>query len=437
MKKRYLGFLFLFFSTIIMNVNAVTKVTLDSDGVARINGKRTFIYGTYRDASDNRRVFDSVKEAGFNLTHCYHFESITPIAKEYSSEVIDQYIKDAIEYLDLAEKAGVGVFIGFPREVVRNADLVAIKRIVLALKDKNALWFWYLMDEPSGRDHRKISLVDAMKRCYLKTKKLDANHPVALVDARGYRKYFKYCDIIWADGYPLPKESFMPIAFRLHEARKEQPDKPSWYVLQGHDLSVYEAVKKNKKSKVKKVFTDKNHRPNSKEIRAQVHFAIAEGSRGGILFYWLPKRWHDLKKNTPKVWEAICEAGRELRALEPVLLSSQKVPKLKIGVEYSNFTDPHGWVNSWSRMYQGKLYLGVVNASYNSKVKVSITLPVKYKNVYRLQGAKTVLETVNGNYNIKSSKENQKVPIDILDNGKNKILFSMDSCDVAVWCFEL
>ena len=67
MKKRYLGFLFLFFSTIIMNVNAVTKVTLDSDGVARINGKRTFIYGTYRDASDDRRVFDSVKEHCINV----------------------------------------------------------------------------------------------------------------------------------------------------------------------------------------------------------------------------------------------------------------------------------------------------------------------------------------------------------------------------------
>ena len=51
-----------------------TRVTIDQDGFVRVNGKRRYIYGAFRDPSDSITEFTGLKQARFDLTHEYLFE---------------------------------------------------------------------------------------------------------------------------------------------------------------------------------------------------------------------------------------------------------------------------------------------------------------------------------------------------------------------------
>ena len=420
-------------------------VKLDKDGALIVNGKRILVYGTYRDPSDNRLSFDGVREAGFNLTHTYYFESLTPNARPYDQQaVIRTYIAEATKYLDAAHAAGVGVFLGLPREVVRTYDKEAVRQIVSALCDKPALWLWYMMDEPTGRDHRQQSLVEAMNGLRKIIEEIDPNHPVCLVEAKKYAPYRHSAHLMWVDYYTVPKQ-IRRVYEAIEKAKAELPGVPVWAVLQGHDLRIHkysETLQKRSDVGSKLYIDDRFHRPGPKELKAQVHTAFAADSMG-VVFYWMPQVNHDMKKRTPRLWQGYVELGSHIRELEPVLLSSKPRNGAKVKVEAFKASpdhmraeragdDPTRDILTWQRVHEGKLYVGVVNAGYYPYMHVTLELPFDCETVSAVPGDRKVVDYSGSESQINFA--NADVLVWKAENPR-RFEFMLDEADVAVWCF--
>lgn len=420
-------------------------VKLDEDGALVVNGERVFVYGTYRDPSDNRLAFDGVREAGFNLAHTYYFESMTPIAQPYDAdELVRTYIAEATKYLDGAHDAGVGVFLGLPREVVRNYDREAVRAIVSALADKPALWLWYMMDEPTGRDHREQSLVEAMDGLKTIIAEIDPNHPVCLVEAKTFARYRNSVDLMWVDYYTVPKQ-VRRVYEAIHKARTELPGMPVWPVLQGHDLRIHkyaETLERRSDVSERLRIDDRFHRPNPKELKAQVHAAIAADSMG-VVFYWMPRSYHDLRKRTPKLWQAYVDLGAHIHALEPVLLSARPRKGAKVTAEAFEASpehmraerpgaDPKRDILFWQRVHDGKLYVGVVNAGYYPFMHVTLDVPFDCAKVEAVPGGRTVVDFETSDPKIDFESSNVLV---WRAESPRRLEFMLDECDVAVWAF--
>jgi hypothetical protein len=423
------------------------------DGTLLVNGKPTIVYGAFRDPSDNWRKFDGLKEAGFNLTHSYHFES-----RGYK-EGVDRWIKDACEYLDLAEKAGVGVFLGIPHEVFWRLKLDELKKMISAVKDKPALWFWYMMDEPMMHVNKWIkkgvlkSEEDAIKvvqKVYETIKSADPNHPAVMVVTKKFLKKpatGKYCDALWPDVYQH-RYSTLGIKWRLDELHELYPGKPCLAIIHGATTLPY-IYKKDKDYEFPKklTVTDKTIGNNPKVLRANVNSSIAGGSQG-VIFYWAPRYQHNLLANTPGNWKAMCEIGKTLKSMSNIILDGDK----KAGVEMT----VHQWghlerqmsltgkipskkvreefptVAMWQRKYKGAIYIGL-SSNFVPVQKVFLTLPSKFKKVSFMPGGETVIEMkADGKHKV----DYKKLPVTLWGLAEKKIIIILQDADSLMLKFE-
>src|SRR5262245_61152097 len=121
------------------------SVSFGNRGELIIDGKPRFIRGGYRsgDGDNLTERLSSAADAGFDLIHDYRFESMNV------SNGVDDYVQTARGYLRRADELGLGVFLGLPREAVKQGDEQAITQIVKTLSSEHALWMWYLYDEPN------------------------------------------------------------------------------------------------------------------------------------------------------------------------------------------------------------------------------------------------------------------------------------------------
>ena len=175
-----------------------TRVTIDKDGFVRVNGKRRYIYGAFRDPSDSITEFTGLKQARFDLTHEYLFEV------QINGDT-DKWIRRARIYLRGAAEQGIGVALGLPRDVVEDlGDVPTARKLVEAVKDEPALWLWYLSDEP-GRRREPKKVAANLNKVYRMIKKVDPNHPVVICGTRA--EFFSVnnadnADILWPNTYP-------------------------------------------------------------------------------------------------------------------------------------------------------------------------------------------------------------------------------------------
>ena len=75
-----------------------------------------------------------------------------------------------------------------------------------------------------------------------------------------------------------------------------------------------------------------------------------------------------MKTDTPGIWASLRKVVHELGELEPVLLSPSAPASLQV-VE----TDDR--VMTWTRVHDGKLYVGVVNMEINGPAQVTFRSP--------------------------------------------------------------
>ncbi len=408
-----------------------TKITIDDGGFIRVNGKRRYIYGAYRDPSDELNQFAGLKKARFDMTHAYHFEERFGHGAEAWVDQARRYLRDAGEH-------GIGVALGLPREVVeQQGDVETARTLVEGVKNEPALWLWYLSDEPGHREEGE-KVTSNLKKIYTMIKEVDPNHPVVICGARA--EFYELdnadnADILWVNPYVVPDGPWKWLMSEVSNYAKRWPSKSVWAVPQAFDWRVYDR---------NQVITDDTHRPNAKELRAQVHAGIAAGARSTV-FYWSPTRlelsMYDIRK-LPSVWKAICDIGDEVKVLEQVLLAPQPNDEQKAAVQFERTVKEAGRtkdeVYHWQRWHEDSLYVGIVNAGYERRMKVTVELPFRFMRVMQYPSGLPVI-TPNANAELTiDSFEHALIPVQFSaakENSTEKLEFFMYECDAVVWRF--
>jgi hypothetical protein len=368
-------------------------VSFDADGVPLIDGERTFLYGTMRDPSDDWRRFDGVLAGGFNLTHSYHFESrrwdlVTP------GRTIDDWVREAREYLDLAEAAGVGVNLGLPRVAVENGDAAAIAAAVNGVKDKAALLFWTTWDEPLiAASNNELTPVE-MDLAYATIKNIDTDHPVVIIDRErpelngpfSAEQMWSGSDLLLVDRYAIAstgptEEGLVPVYRSFETAESILPAKQVGSVMQGHDLRTF--FPENNPEPL----TAENIQPTQEMLQAQFHLSLASGA-GVSQFYWAPSDRWDLVNDSPQQWQNFVDLGQDVAALMDALNSDLPAASVSLTDDVSDlqrdFSTDGVEIRSWSRETADAVYAGIVNPGgwaefapigWDSTVEVSLEMP--------------------------------------------------------------
>lgn len=357
------------------------EIRFGERGELIVDGKRRFIRGGYRSGQVDgfTDALRSAADAGFDMVHDYHFDGF-----DIEQHGTTKYIADARAYLRKAGQHGLGVFLGLPRSAVTAADEATLTEIVSALAGEHALWMWYIYDEPNPA---RLSVENA-GRVYRLLKHLDPDRPSIMLTNKPdtLPQYLPYCDVLWYNRYPIAatapqKSSLAPIAESLGHARKTVPaGKPVWAVVQGQDNSGRPRLQKRVANLEKP--TDRTHRPNEAELRAQAHVAIASGSMA-VVYYWAPDTWYSMKTDTPGIWASLAKVLKELGSLEAVLLAGPAPQPLQVSTRDSR-------ILSWTRMHEGSVYVGLVNTDINAPGEVKFLSPDAKGSFRQVAGAGTL-----------------------------------------------
>ncbi|OHB49647.1 MAG: hypothetical protein A2Y10_05665 [Planctomycetes bacterium GWF2_41_51] len=388
---------------------AGSVVQFEPDGTVSVNGERKFIYGTFRDPSDDWTVFTGIQEAGFNLTHDYYFE--TKLNAGYTSTNVSNLIAEAGTYLDLAANNNVGVFLGIPREIVFSTDTTALGQFVNALKNKPALWFWYLMENPGNY----VNISSKLQTCYTYIKSIDTNHPIVIAEKGktliGASTLGQYCDMIWVNDNCIPYGYLSKLA-EIDSVESLYPPHPKLVmsVIHATDSLANENRQGMHPAKIK--LNDNSTNIDRNAIHGQAQASIAAGAKGILCYYNSEK--HNIKNDTPAVWQAIVELGQEMSNLEPVLLSNETVPNFSLYEQVWGRTlrmrDLYGddevtpapgyptkYLKWWTKKYNNELYVGFI-ADFMPLNRMHMTTPYQFSSVVQYPGGNTVIKA-NGSSN--------------------------------------
>lgn len=363
-----------------------TEVTFGPRGELVVGGRSRFIVAGYRSGQTDSFIeaLPSAAQAGFDMVHDYRFETWN-----VERNGLQGYVDEARRYLRRANQLDLGVFMGLPRTLVREANEAALTRIVTALKNEPSLWMWYIYDEPRP----DILTPEAAASVHALLRRLDPIHPSILLSNRDetMEVYHAHCDVLWLDRYPVaatrPTATLLPIAQALDVARGTVPaGKPVWPVLQAHDNRGLPSLRKRVPDM--KPPDDATYRPRESEVRAQAHVAIAHGSMA-VAWYWGPESWYSMKSDTPRAWASLARVAQELGALEAVLLSPSVSPPTRL-----SFAPPT--VLSWSRSHGGETWIGVVNADARQPARARLEIPVSGRRHRVVQGDAVVEVSKDG-----------------------------------------
>jgi len=340
---------------IFCNKEPACRVSFRRDGLMLVDGEATFPIGAYRDPSDREDVFDGLLEGGFDLTHSYRMDN----------EAIHRP-QERRQYLESAHANGIGVFLGMPRDMVRERKTLELARYVADTMDTPGLLAWYQFDEPEIQ----ACSPEALMQTYRALSAVDPFHPkITLVCSIGFpvkdtfRRYAEGCDVFWEDPYPVPSKPLLMVEEKILACREAAgPSKPVWCVLQGHSWEAWHAWKglkvKNKGQRseasiaaMKVTGTIPATRPTAKETRCMAHLAIAAGSKG-LIWYWSPNYAVHVKEDSPEIWHGIKETVKELRELIPWLIA-EPTPDDEVR--------PPEPLRCWSRLHEGKRIVAVIN----------------------------------------------------------------------------
>jgi hypothetical protein len=179
-------------------------------------------------------------------------------------------------------------------------DFDGLRATVARNKNHPALLSWYLADEPEGSGDTPELLAQARQIL----REIDPNHPVSGCNNTPavFSAYAPVLDIHLVDPYPIPFSPLTTVSDWTAVSRAAAgPERPSWLVLQTHDLSRYGVVG--------------GRYPSADELRCMMYLALAGGAKG--IGWWA--YGHARESN----WERYCELAAEIKVLEPYLLSAE------------------------------------------------------------------------------------------------------------------
>jgi hypothetical protein len=179
-------------------------------------------------------------------------------------------------------------------------DFDGLRATVSRNKNHPALLSWYLADEPEGTGDLPALLAQAREII----REIDPHHPVSGCNNTPavFAAYAKVLDVHLADPYPIPFSPLTTVSDWTAVSRAAAgPQRPSWLVLQTHDLSHYGV--------------QGGRYPSADELRCMLYLALAGGAKG--IGWWA--YGHARESN----WQRYCELAAEVKMLEPFLLSPE------------------------------------------------------------------------------------------------------------------
>ena len=356
--------LFIFITT--CNQSNVQKQNncFDDDNMTLINGKRTFIIGSYH----HPKTTDPYAELARNG---YNYVKVNADNAE----------------LDKALQNGLYTWI-YTNAIDGNNTITGRKELtkkVEALKNHPALLFWEIEDEPAYTWNSAKARVspERMKKTFDMIKSEDKNHavitnhaPVNLIST--LKKYNNSCDLVAVDVYPVVPHGIIPTYALCRDGLQgdllnpylsqvgEYVDKmktivgnskPVFAVLQGFS---WEMLKPEAERDTSMILY-----PTYEQSRFMMYNAIVHGANGILIW------GTNYTPHPSKFMDDLNRATRELAMMQEIL--SAKNTKNKIEVKYhemGNSVDTG--IEFITKRMNGKLYLISVNSDKNP-VKVTFS----------------------------------------------------------------
>src|SRR5262245_11724284 len=316
-----------------------------------------------------------VAAAGFNVVQSYDFES------ERQPDV-DAWLGIARPYLDKAQKHGVRVLLGVPRNWLRQRLASPVCAAVRGLRDHPALLAWYEDEIAQGGD---LGAVELMQRIVAAE---DPAHGFVLEEGKdvpalrdwGRMRMFTY--------YPVTASArdrgrVQTLRQRFPVANLRTPFMPALQAY-GRDL-------------VRGYPNRDLVAPTRTEMGFTLASALIGGARGVFVYTYLhstrydtarlaSKQWpyvdaRPLSEVSPSVWASALQCAAQARLLLSLLATARPDPSVAVAA-------PQGVESAAWQVQEGTLVV-LANPDYKTRLAI-VTLPAGAARVQRLDGAEWV-----------------------------------------------
>ena len=304
------------------------SVWIDRHNRTLVNGKPFFPLGWYfgpgPTSADAETHIDRIARSPFNTIMCYGIN------------VGDTNRVRA--YLDLLARRGVkiiysikDVYAGtthFHEPVLGwRGEETIVRNVVQQFRGHPAILGWYLNDE------LPLTLQARLEERYRLVASLDPDHPTwaVLYQVDELADYLGTADVLGTDPYPVPSK---PVTLAADWTKKTRAAsggcRPVWMVPQAFDWTNY-----RREGRV----------PTLAEERVMTYLCLIHGANG-LIYYSYADLLRDKLNAFDRRWADMLVVGREVRQLEPALLSVAAAPALDVSappaVQYAVRQDDAG-----------------------------------------------------------------------------------------------
>ena len=307
------------------------KVRIDEHNRFLVEGKPFFPVGVYLTYITEQAFLD-ISNSPFNCVMCY---------RRPTREQLDRFHSAGKKVIYSIK----GVFLGqesCPKEIVdEKTEREWVEREVKKVKDHPALFAWYINDEFGP------TWIDRLKERHELVSRNDPDHPTFMVlyQMNHLTEYAGTYDVLGTDPYPVGSRNRAPISMVEDWTRRTCRDAMGKAVLQVPQIFDNE-VQNN-------LFPTKA--PTEAEVKNMLWQCIVSGANGVCAFSYTSLRRKDKKDPFERRWAEVCRAYGEAVKYIPVLLSTEKAPKVS-GM-------PQG-VIAKAFCHEGKDWLFTVNMTY-------------------------------------------------------------------------
>jgi len=283
-------------------------VYIDRHGRTMVRGRPFFPLGFYFSTLREDEV-RTISRAGFNCAMPYAFSGLD--------------VDEAGPLLDMARRHGVMViysikdlYVGtrwMPRRFPTPGAMAdRVRQVVERFRSHPNLLAWYVNDELPP------TLRGDLEARYDLVRGLDPDHPTwaVLYQVDQLSEYRHTCDVLGTDPYPVARG---PVAMAGEWARKTREAglgaRAFWQVPQAFAWG----------SAREPADAPQNRPPTYDEVRCMTYQALIEGAKGLIYYAFYELQGDPLGFDAR--WADMTRIGREVRALEPALLSVDPPPE--------------------------------------------------------------------------------------------------------------
>lgn len=289
--------------------------------------QRAAIYARYPNSRD-RKLLDLYAQSPFNCLMPYDSWS-------WTTEDLDEVAARGLKVIFSVKDSYHGICNAYGLKSP-DEERGALEREVRRVGQHPAIIAWYINDEVPPEEPRLRLHQQWMEE-------LDPGRPTWAVSYHHHTEYVGTCDVYGMDRYPVPWTEPASVLRQAQAAAGAGASWALWHVPQISDTGTYGDIHKSRP-------------PTLQEMRAMAWMCIAAGANGLVFYSFFDLiRAEDVQPFEPR-WADITTMAREIRDLEPVLLSVEPAPQPE------TVDDAAGQV-AW-RLYahEGSLYLVTVNS---------------------------------------------------------------------------